>query len=202
RRHARPGRPGRGRRPRPRARRRDPASAARPGRGGRRLAVRPSRRHDGCPSRPGVHVALLALDRAPARARPRGLRPVVGRPREARRDVAGRNVAGLATDVAGIVPADAAGPSGGPPRRRRAAGAPARGLIRCAPRRINAMQALTAIDAVVDDARRELPELRLLTEVADRESYRLDETAYLAAGLPGAVALPASTDEVSALLRL
>jgi len=64
------------------------------------------------------------------------------------------------------------------------------------------MQTATAIDALLDDARRELPELRLLTDVADRESYRLDETAYLTAGLPGAVALPASTDEVAALMRL
>jgi len=64
------------------------------------------------------------------------------------------------------------------------------------------MQTATAIDALLDDARRELPELRLLTDVADRESYRLDETAYLTAGLPGAVALPASTDEVAGLLRL
>jgi glycolate oxidase len=64
------------------------------------------------------------------------------------------------------------------------------------------MQTATAIDALLDDARRELPELRLLTDVADRESYRLDETAYLEAGLPGAVALPASTDEVAALMRL
>ena len=64
------------------------------------------------------------------------------------------------------------------------------------------MQTLTAIDALVADARAELPELRLLTDVADRESYRLDETAYLEAGLPGAVALPASTEEIAALMRL
>jgi glycolate oxidase len=64
------------------------------------------------------------------------------------------------------------------------------------------MQTATAIDALLDDARRELPDLRLLTDVADRESYRLDETAYLEAGLPGAVALPDSTDEVAALMRL
>jgi len=64
------------------------------------------------------------------------------------------------------------------------------------------MQTATAIDALLQDARSELPELRLLTDVADRESYRLDETAYLSAGLPGAVALPASTDEVAALMRL
>jgi glycolate oxidase len=64
------------------------------------------------------------------------------------------------------------------------------------------MQTATAMDALVDDARLELPELRLLTDVSDRESYRLDETAYLTAGLPGAVALPGSTAEVATLLRL
>jgi glycolate oxidase len=64
------------------------------------------------------------------------------------------------------------------------------------------MQTATAIDALLDDARGELPDLRLLTDLADRESYRLDETAYLTAGLPGAVALPSSTDEVAVLMRL
>jgi glycolate oxidase len=64
------------------------------------------------------------------------------------------------------------------------------------------MQTMTSIEALIDDARREVPELRLLTDAADRESYRLDETAYLEAGLPGAVALPVSTDEVAALMRL
>src|SRR6266576_466685 len=47
-----------------------------------------------------------------------------------------------------------------------------------------------------------LPELRLLEDPADRASYRTDETAYLVAGLPLAVALPTSTAEVSALVRL
>ena len=47
-----------------------------------------------------------------------------------------------------------------------------------------------------------LPDVRLLTDVTDRESYRRDETAYLAAGLPLAVALPASTQEVAALVKL
>jgi glycolate oxidase len=59
-----------------------------------------------------------------------------------------------------------------------------------------------ALDALVAAIRGELPDLRLLTDAIDRESYRLDETAYLEAGLPGAVALPSSTAEVSALLRL
>ena len=39
-----------------------------------------------------------------------------------------------------------------------------------------------------------LPDVRLLADVTDRESYRRDETAYLPAGLPLAVALPTSTD--------
>jgi glycolate oxidase len=48
----------------------------------------------------------------------------------------------------------------------------------------------------------ELPGTRLLTDASDRESYRNDETAYLATGLPLAVALPTTTAEVSTLVRL
>jgi glycolate oxidase len=48
----------------------------------------------------------------------------------------------------------------------------------------------------------ELPDLRLLTESSDREAYRNDETAYLHAGLPLAVALPDTTAQVATLLRL
>ena len=47
-----------------------------------------------------------------------------------------------------------------------------------------------------------LPNLRLLTDPADREAYRTDETAYLRGGLPAAVALPTTTAEVSTLVRL
>ena len=47
-----------------------------------------------------------------------------------------------------------------------------------------------------------LPELRLLTDSIDRESYRTDETAYLKGGLPGAVALPTTTAEVQELVRI
>jgi len=50
--------------------------------------------------------------------------------------------------------------------------------------------------------RKGLPELRLLEGESDRESYRNDETAYLKAGLPLAVALPTSTAEVAALVKL
>jgi glycolate dehydrogenase FAD-linked subunit len=50
--------------------------------------------------------------------------------------------------------------------------------------------------------REALPNVRLLTDEADREPYRNDETAYLSAGLPLAVAMPATTAEVSGLVRL
>ena len=57
-------------------------------------------------------------------------------------------------------------------------------------------------DAFLADLRAELPDLRLLTEPIDRESYRRDETAHHAPGLPLAVALPASTDEVAGIMRI
>ena len=47
-----------------------------------------------------------------------------------------------------------------------------------------------------------LPGLRVLTEPIDREAYRRDETAYLPAGLPLAVALPEETAQVVELVRL
>ena len=47
-----------------------------------------------------------------------------------------------------------------------------------------------------------LPAVRLLTDATDRESYRLDETAYLRAGLPSAVALPTTTEQVAELVRI
>ncbi|MBI2777266.1 MAG: FAD-binding protein [Chloroflexi bacterium] len=56
--------------------------------------------------------------------------------------------------------------------------------------------------ALLEAARAELPGVRLLTDEVDRESYRRDETAYLDAGLPGAVALPGTTADVAGLLRL
>ena len=52
------------------------------------------------------------------------------------------------------------------------------------------------------DLRAALPELRLLTDETDRESYRRDETAHFEPGLPLAVALPASTDEVATIMRI
>jgi glycolate oxidase len=53
----------------------------------------------------------------------------------------------------------------------------------------------------LDDLRARLPDLRLLTDETDRESYRHDETAHFEPGLPLAVALPARTDEVAGIMR-
>jgi glycolate oxidase len=47
-----------------------------------------------------------------------------------------------------------------------------------------------------------LPAVRLITDPVDLEAYRLDETAYLRADLPAAVALPTTTTEVATLVRL
>jgi glycolate oxidase len=60
----------------------------------------------------------------------------------------------------------------------------------------------TVTDAFLDAVRARLPDLRLLTDEADRETYRRDETAYLPAGLPGAVALPTETAQVATLVRI
>ncbi len=59
------------------------------------------------------------------------------------------------------------------------------------------------VDAPFLDAiRARLPDLRVLADEADRETYRRDETAYLPAGLPGAVALPTTTAQVAELVRI
>ncbi len=60
----------------------------------------------------------------------------------------------------------------------------------------------TVTDAFLDAVRARLPGLRLLTDETDRETYRRDETAYLPAGLPGAVALPVDTAQVAELVRV
>ncbi len=57
-------------------------------------------------------------------------------------------------------------------------------------------------EAFLAALRAELPDLRLLTDETDRESYRRDETAHHEPGLPLAVALPANTAEVSGIMRL
>jgi glycolate oxidase len=64
------------------------------------------------------------------------------------------------------------------------------------------MATALGVDALIEAIRADVPGVRLLTDAIDREAYRLDETAYLTAGLPAAIALPTTTAEVSALLRL
>ena len=54
----------------------------------------------------------------------------------------------------------------------------------------------------LDAVRSALPAMRLLEDESDRETYRNDETAYLKAGLPLAVALPTATPEVATLVKL
>ena len=56
--------------------------------------------------------------------------------------------------------------------------------------------------AFLAEIRARLPGLRLLDDPIDLESYRRDETPYVAAGRPLAVALPTETSEVAELVRL
>ena len=55
--------------------------------------------------------------------------------------------------------------------------------------------------SILDDIRRARPDLRLLTEPAETEDYRKDETDFIPFGQPLAVAFPSSTDDVSAIVR-
>ncbi len=55
--------------------------------------------------------------------------------------------------------------------------------------------------AFLDALRARLPGLSLLTDASDRESYRRDETAHLDPGLPLAVALPTTTEQVAEIVR-
>ncbi|HEV8544748.1 MAG TPA: FAD-linked oxidase C-terminal domain-containing protein [Candidatus Limnocylindrales bacterium] len=54
----------------------------------------------------------------------------------------------------------------------------------------------------LDALRSALPALRLLTEPSETESYRWDETEYMQPGTPLGVCFPASTAEVSEIVRL
>jgi glycolate oxidase len=51
------------------------------------------------------------------------------------------------------------------------------------------------------DLRAALPDLRLVTDPADTEAYRWDETEYMQPGQPLGVAFPTSTADVAAILR-
>ena len=57
-------------------------------------------------------------------------------------------------------------------------------------------------DALLDDLRAALPGMRLVTDAAEAEPYRRDQTAHIRAGVPVGVAFPASTEDVSTILRL
>ncbi len=57
-------------------------------------------------------------------------------------------------------------------------------------------------DTFLDDLRRALPDLRLLTDAVEVEPYRHDRTAHLRPGQPIGVACPADTREVATILRL
>jgi len=59
-----------------------------------------------------------------------------------------------------------------------------------------------ATEVLIAELTRELPDMRLLTDDSDLESYRFDETAYLRAGHPLAVAFPRSTSDVQTIVRL
>jgi glycolate oxidase len=58
------------------------------------------------------------------------------------------------------------------------------------------------VNAFLDELAVALPDLRLLSDDVDRESYRRDETVHFEPGLPLAVALPSSTAEVADIIRL
>jgi glycolate oxidase len=55
---------------------------------------------------------------------------------------------------------------------------------------------------LLDEIRAVRPELRLLTEPADTEPYRKDETEFVPFGQPLAAAFPTSTEDVSTVVRL
>jgi len=56
--------------------------------------------------------------------------------------------------------------------------------------------------AFLAELRASLPGLRLLTDAADTESYRWDETEYMHPGMPLGVAFPMTTTEVATIVRL
>jgi glycolate oxidase len=55
--------------------------------------------------------------------------------------------------------------------------------------------------SIAERLRHAAPGMRVLDAAADVERYRFDETAFLQAGVPGAVCFPRSTDDVVAIAR-
>src|SRR6187397_718771 len=70
------------------------------------------------------------------------------------------------------------------------------------PHTLASMAAGVVTEPFLDAVRARIPDLRVLADAADRETYRRDETAYIPAGLPGAVALPTETVQVAELVRV
>lgn len=67
------------------------------------------------------------------------------------------------------------------------------------------IQPLTAVDrgtSFLAALQTALPAMRLLTDAADTEAYRWDETEYMHPGMPLGVAFPTSTADVSSIMRL
>lgn len=64
------------------------------------------------------------------------------------------------------------------------------------------MTATPAPNLFLDELRAALPDLRLLTDPAETEAYRWDETEYLHPGRPLGVAFPSSTAEVATIVGL
>ena len=64
------------------------------------------------------------------------------------------------------------------------------------------MKPAATADGLVAALGRELAGMRVLTDAADVEAYRFDETAYLSAGHPLAVCFPRSTSDVQRIVRL
>jgi glycolate oxidase len=58
------------------------------------------------------------------------------------------------------------------------------------------------VAAIADQLRAELPEMRVIDDVGDLESYRRDETAFLRAGLPLVACFPRGVSDVQAIVRI
>ena len=102
-----------------------------------------------------------------------------------------RDRAAGAGHVTALARADATAAVGTVGRRDRSTGRRLRRDGRpTVPRRRSRTRRRPPPAALLAAIRAALPDLRLLTDAADREAYRNDETAYLQAGLPLAVALP------------
>jgi glycolate oxidase len=66
-----------------------------------------------------------------------------------------------------------------------------------------ASSSITAVtEGFLAELRAALPGLRLLTDAAETEAYRWDETEYMHPGMPLGVAFPAETADVSTIVRL